>query len=58
MAPLVYEIKITGEKDNKVTSNNNEKDIVKELETLTKLFDSGALTKQEFEEAKNKLLNN
>ena len=50
------DITITGEKDKKVSTNK--KDIVEELETLTKLFESGALTKQEFEEAKNKLLNN
>jgi len=50
------DISVTGEKDKKVSTNK--KDIVEELETLTKLFESGALTKQEFEEAKNKLLNN
>ena len=53
------DIKITGEKDNKVTStNNNEKDIVKELETLTKLYESGSLSKEEFEKAKAKLFEN
>ena len=51
------DITLTGEKEKKEIGTN-EKDIVEELETLTKLFDSGALTKQEFEEAKNKLLNN
>ena len=52
------DIKITGEKDNKVTSTNNEKDIVKELETLTKLYEGGSLTKEEFEKAKKKLFKN
>ena len=51
------ETSITGEKENKDTTLNK-KDIVEELETLTKLFESGALNKEEFEEAKKKLLNN
>jgi len=37
---------------------SNEKDIVKELETLSKLFEGGALSKEEFEEAKKKLFQN
>ena len=40
------------------SSVNNNNDIVKELETLTKLYESGTLTKEEFDKAKNKLLNN
>ena len=51
------DVSFKGEKEKKDISTNK-KDIVEELETLTKLFDSGALTKEEFEEAKNKLLNN
>ena len=51
------DVSLKGEKEKKDISTNK-KDIVEELETLTKLFDSGALTKEEFEEAKNKLLNN
>ena len=53
-------IKITGEdtSNSKKTTNNNSKDIVKELETLTKLFKSGVLSKKEFDKAKKKLLNN
>jgi len=51
------DVSLKGEKEKKEISTNK-KDIVEELETLTKLFDSGALTKQEFEKAKNKLLNN
>tara|TARA_B100001059_G_C17632512_1_gene475164 strand:+ start:204 stop:839 length:636 start_codon:yes stop_codon:yes gene_type:complete len=35
----------------------NDKDIVKKLKDLKELFDSGALTKEEFEKAKKKLLN-
>ena len=53
-------IKITGEDTNNsnTTKNNNSVDIVKELETLTKLFKSGVLSKEEFDKAKQKLLNN
>ncbi len=52
-------IKITGE--DKGTSSNNtteSSDVVKELETLSKLYKSGSLSKTEFEKAKKKLLNN
>ena len=50
---------ITGAKQSTTTqSNDNNNDIVKELETLTKLYESGTLTKEEFDKAKNKLLNN
>ncbi len=51
------EISITGEKETNV-SKTDENDIVKELETLTKLFESGSLSKEEFEVAKKKLLEN
>ena len=37
--------------------NKNSSDIVSQLEDLNKLFKSGALTKEEFETAKKKLLN-
>ena len=51
------DITLTGEKEkNEVI--DNQKDIIEELETLTKLFESGALTKEEFNKAKKKLLNN
>ena len=50
------DITLTGEKE-KSEVNDNQKDIVEELETLTKLLESGALTKEEFDKAKNKLLN-
>ena len=49
---------ITGAKEITTTQTNNNNDIVKELETLTKLYESGTLTKEEFDKAKNKLLNN
>ncbi len=52
------EITLTGEKEKKQSNVNKKKDIVKELETLTKLFESGNLTKEEFEAAKKKLLTN
>ena len=53
------EISITGEKDTDVSkTETDENDIVKELETLTKLFESGSLSEEEFEVAKKKLLEN
>ena len=52
------ETNITGAKESTTTQSNNNNDIVKELETLTKLYESGTLTKEEFDKAKNKLLNN
>ena len=51
------DISLKGEKEKKEIITNK-KDVVEELETLTKLYESGALTKQEFDKAKNKLLNN
>ena len=50
------DITLTGEKE-KSEVIDNQKDIIEELETLTKLFESGALTKKEFDKAKKKLLN-
>jgi len=53
------ETNVTGQKKTDDTLvKSNEKDLVKELETLTKLFEGGALTKEEFEDAKKKLLDN
>ena len=50
--------KITGgKKDKKNNKNKKSTDIVEELEALTKLYESGSLTKKEFDKAKNKLLN-
>ena len=51
------ETTITGQKES-TEININKKDIVEELEILTKLYESGSLTKEEFETAKDKLLNN
>ena len=53
-------IKITGEdtSNSNKTTNNDSVDIVKELENLTKLYKSGVLSKEEFDKAKKKLLNN
>ena len=51
------DVSLKGEKEKKEIIANK-KDVVEELETLTKLYESGALTKQEFDKAKNKLLNN
>ena len=47
---IVGEIK----KNNKITSNSN---LVDDIKALKDLYDSGALTKEEFEKAKKKLLN-
>lgn len=53
------EISITGEKQkDEVVAKTNDIDIVKELETLTKLYESGALSKDEFEKTKKKLFEN
>jgi len=53
------EINITGEKEtNGSKTKTSNKNLVKELETLTKLFESGALSKDEFEKSKKKLLEN
>ena len=52
------DIKITGKKKDK--DNNDKKksrDIVQELETLTKLYENGSLSKEEFDKAKKKLFN-
>lgn len=51
---------ITGEninKDKDNLKNSNNQNLVKELETLSKLYESGSLNKEEFEEAKKKLFN-
>ena len=52
--------KITGEKKDapKITKKNKSADVVKELETLSNLYKSGVLSKDEFKRAKEKLLNN
>ena len=49
------EIKLTGEKKNSNNSNKKNSSIVEELETLTKLYENGSLSKEEFDKAKNKL---
>ena len=50
--------KITGEKKDKKSKNKKKStDIVQELETLTKLYENGSLSKEEFDKAKNKLFN-
>lgn len=47
--------KINEDKDNLKNSNNQ--NLVQELETLSKLYESGSLSKEEFEKAKKKLFN-
>ena len=49
--------------ENEIDENNNEesnteKSLSNELEKLNELRESGVLTQEEFEKAKNKLLNN
>ena len=38
-------------------SNSNDLDFIKQLEQLNNLYKSGAITKEEFEKAKKKILN-
>jgi len=50
--------KITKKKEPKITKKNTEdNDIVNKIKDLKELFDSGVLTKEEFDKAKKKLLN-
>ena len=44
--------------DNNIEEPNTSKSLSEELEKLNALRESGALTQDEFEKAKNKLLNN
>ena len=44
--------------DNNIEEPNSNKSLSEELEKLNTLRESGALTQEEFEKAKNKLLNN
>jgi hypothetical protein len=39
------------------TNDNQSSDMIEQLQKLNDLFNSGVLTKKEFEKAKNKLLN-
>lgn len=54
------DISITGAKENKITKTTEDDttNIVKELEDLSNLFESGMISKEEFEKAKKKLLTN
>ena len=54
------DIKISGEKKtgSLTTTEDSSNDVVKELEALSELFEAGAITKEEFEKAKEKLLTN
>ena len=54
------DIKISGEKNtgSSTTTEDSSSDVVKELEALSELFEAGAITKEEFEKAKEKLLTN
>ena len=45
-----------GNSENKTPTRNGEKSLPEQLADLTELFESGALTKKQFEAAKNKLL--
>ena len=50
--------KEVNEIDNNIDELNTNKSLSEELEKLNTLRESGALTQDEFEKAKNKLLNN
>ena len=52
--------KIKDEEEDNISPDqlNDDKSLSDELEKLNKLKDSGVLTEEEFEKAKNKLLNN
>ena len=52
--PYVLNEKINTEKENQ---NKQSSDVVSKIKELKKLFDEGALTKDEFEKAKKKILN-
>ena len=41
----------------KKPENDDNKDIVKQLKDLKEMYDNGAITKEEYENAKKKLLN-
>ena len=44
--------------DSASTFDSSDPDVVKKLKALKKLYDDGALTKEDFEKAKKKVLNN
>ena len=52
------ENKDENEIDNNIEETNTDKSLSEELEKLNTLKESGVLTQEEFEKAKNKLLNN
>ena len=52
------DIKDVKEIDNNAEESNTDKSLSEELEKLNALRESGVLTQEEFEKAKNKLLNN
>tara|TARA_Y100001935_G_C17265232_1_gene488784 strand:- start:785 stop:1018 length:234 start_codon:yes stop_codon:yes gene_type:complete len=51
-------IGIVAKKNNKIFKKSEKKGISKELEKLNKLYRKKVITKQEFEKAKSKILNN
>ena len=54
------DIQISGEKNtgSSTTTEDSSNNVVKELEALSELFEAGAITKEEFRKAKEKLLTN
>ena len=50
-------LKQTKKKQSKKTEQSSDEDIVQKLKDLNEMYKSGALTKEEFEKAKKKLLN-
>jgi len=54
---ITKETKEKPENKKKITQTDNSKDIVQQIKDLKELYDSGALTKEEYNKAKEKLLN-
>ena len=50
-------IETNSSQNNSVSKKTESKDIIKQIKDLKELFDSGAITKEEFDKAKKVLLN-
>ena len=56
-AKLIGKKKVEKKKSKKTSQTDDNNDIVQQIKDLKELYDSGVLTKEEFEKAKKKLLN-
>ena len=54
----LMELGFMSESDSASTFDSSDPDVVEKLKALKKLYDDGALTKEDFEKAKKKVLNN